>query len=525
MAMNKTVFLAIIIGVIVCSTQASNTKESKCKEDIEEELREYVKLDGWQKLFTRHFKFIVNENGEVLSERKRLKFNTIIHNAIYGCNHERDDEVDDCPNIYHGSIRTCKHGQNIRSAMFRAARCNFVESSVKHIILSDALLNTYPLNKYDKISANVDKPIREFGENVVNMLSILSHGETEGLGELMALNLYLNNVYDTVFIQKIPIEPVMSSVDLEIAKEHIRKVHSMILDKLYTFWDTWCSDKDIVTQFRLKYKNDEYIVILDEMNKNIEETDDFIHSLNVSDNVVDLDFDPERIALTGFVNHLISNTPMPNEFLVDLKLKSFEATYEFNPHAMYAYHKSVFKAIYICFYWTTITHLKLGIQFIDEIENYEVTKYQTSFIINFVKYIRPLAVFNINRSQFALQLSTEASKNLNSLISFLLKYFGDLSNTNLKEVILLSRLEIQKIVNLLSADMESMLNMKAPDNYYYDAISYENVLKLMRSNYRAFNRLVLATSGFKEDRMNVIKLKKCFFYLSEAIEFDSDSYL
>ncbi|XP_025202411.1 uncharacterized protein LOC112599638 [Melanaphis sacchari] len=520
--MFKPIFLATILGVTIWSIQAISTKESECKEELEQEIREYVKFDGWQKIFSRHFKFIVNENGEVLSERKRLKFNTIIHNALYGCNHERDDEVDDCPNVYHGSIRSCKHGQNIRSAMFRAVRCNFVESSVKHLVLSDALLNTYPFNKYDKISAHVDKPIREFGENVVNMLSILSHGETKGFGELMALNLYLNNVYNTVFIQKIPVEPVMSSVDLEIAKKHIEKVHSMILDKLYTFWDTWCSDKDIVTQYRLKYNNDDYIVLLDEMNKNIEDTDDFIHSLNVSDNVVDLDFDPKRIALTGFVNHLITHIPMPNEFLIDLKLKSFEATYEFNPRAMYTYHESVFKTLYIYFYWTTITHLKLGIQFIDEMENYELEKYQRSFTKNFIRYIRPLSVFNISRLQFPLILSSKASKNLTSLLSFFLKYFDDLKNTNLKDVILLSRLEIQKFINVLSADMETMLNMKAPANYYFDSISYENVLKLMQSNYRVFNRLVLAVSGFKEDRMNVIKLKKCFFYLSEAIDFESD---
>ncbi|CAH1725564.1 unnamed protein product [Aphis gossypii] len=520
--MFKSCFLVIIVGVIIWSSQANDTKESECKEKLEQELREYVKLDGWQKLFTRHFKFIVNENGELLSERKRLKFNTIIHNAIYGCNHERDDEVDDCPNIYHGCIKSCKHGKNIRSAMFRAARCNFVESSVKHIVLSDALLNAYPLNKFDKIETNVDQPIREFGENVVNMLSILSHGETEGFGELMALNLYLNNIYDTVFIQKIPVKPVTSLVDIEVAKKHIKKVHTMILDKLYTVWDTWCSDKDIVTQYRLKYKNDEYIVILDEMNKNIEDTEEFIRSLNVSDNVVDLDFDPEKIALMGFVNHLISNTPMPNELLMDLKLKSFEATYEFNPYAMYTYHKSIFKTVYICFYWMTITHLKLGIQFIDEIENYKVTKYRTSFIINFIKYIRPLAIFDINRSQFAIKLSPDASQNLTDLLSFLLKY---LTNSNLEDVILLSRLEIQKFVNLLSADMEAMLNMKTPPNYYFDAISYENVLKLIRSNYRVFSRFVLAISGFKEDRMNVNKLKKSFFFLSEAIEFDSDLYL
>jgi len=79
--MIKSIFLAIIVGVTIWSTQANNSKESECREELEQELQEYVKLDGWQKLFTQHFKFIINENGEVLSERKRLKFNTIIHNV------------------------------------------------------------------------------------------------------------------------------------------------------------------------------------------------------------------------------------------------------------------------------------------------------------------------------------------------------------------------------------------------------------------------------------------------------------
>lgn len=373
----------------------------------------------------------------------------------------------------------------------------------------------------DELHDIVDQAIREFGETVVDMLSILSHGETGGLGELMALNLYLNNVHNTVFLYKIPVEQdVMSSVDFEIAKKHMKDVHVMLLDKLYTFWDTWCSEKDIVTQYRLRYKNDKYIVILDEMNTNIEDADELMRSLNVSDNVVDLDFDPKKIALTDFVNHLVSNIPMPNELVVDLKLKSFEASFEFNPHAMYAYHKSIFRTIYTCFYWTTITHLKLGIQFTDEVENYEVTYYRMSFIINFIKYLRPLMLFNTQRSQLPVRLSPEAAANLTNLISFLSKFFDDLRNTNSMDVILSSRLEIQKFAKLLSADMETMLNVKAPDNNYFYGISYEKTLKLMKSNYQVFSHLVLATSGFKEDRMNVIKLKKLFFFLSEAVEFD-----
>lgn len=193
--MFKVVFLTVIVGVTIIWTARANNyaNESECKEDIEQELREYVKLDSWQQLFMHHFKFILNETGDITSGIKRLKFNTIIHNvciiyiyfyqihklfphvyksvkeifvrihsnniylfqALYGCNHQRDDEVDDCPNIYHGSIKSCHRGKNLRSAMFRSARCNFAESSLKHIVLSDALLNAYPSDKVI-ISININ---------------------------------------------------------------------------------------------------------------------------------------------------------------------------------------------------------------------------------------------------------------------------------------------------------------------------------------------------------------------------------
>lgn len=73
-----------------------------------------------------------------------VSFNCFDLQAIYGCDHKRDDEVDDCPNIYRGSIKTCKMGLNLRSAMFKTARCMFVEFSVKHLVLADALMDTFP---------------------------------------------------------------------------------------------------------------------------------------------------------------------------------------------------------------------------------------------------------------------------------------------------------------------------------------------------------------------------------------------
>lgn len=80
--MCKVVLLTIIVGVTIWTTRADNTaKESECREEIERELQEYVKLESWQELFREHFKFIVTKNGEILSEKNRLKFSTIIHNV------------------------------------------------------------------------------------------------------------------------------------------------------------------------------------------------------------------------------------------------------------------------------------------------------------------------------------------------------------------------------------------------------------------------------------------------------------
>jgi len=80
----RAVFVTIIVGATVWTARADNSAaaaESQCREEIERELQEYAKLESWQKLFMRHFKFVVNGRGEILSERKRLKFSTITHNV------------------------------------------------------------------------------------------------------------------------------------------------------------------------------------------------------------------------------------------------------------------------------------------------------------------------------------------------------------------------------------------------------------------------------------------------------------
>lgn len=373
----------------------------------------------------------------------------------------------------------------------------------------------------DKISDYADQPIREFGETIVNMLSILSHGEIGGLGELMAMNLYLNNQLNSVFIYKIPVEPIKTQFDYEIAQKHIRNIHNMILGKLYTFWDTWCSDNDIVEQFQIKYKNEEFIAILSEMDKNIKEANDLVHALNVSDrDVIDLDFDPKKIALTDFINSVISKRSMPDDLLLEIKLKSIEALYEFNPQAIYEYHKSVLNTIYICFYWTTITHLQLGIQIMNEFEQYEINNHHLiQFKNDFIEFLKPLSVFDMNKSEYVWKLSPEASRNISMLVSFLLQLSYDFKNaTSLNEVIS-TRLIIQKFLKILTIDMETTCKIEPPINYF-EKINYENALNLMKSNYQAFTGIVAATSGFKEDRTNLNKLKKSLFFLSEAVEFD-----
>lgn len=377
----------------------------------------------------------------------------------------------------------------------------------------------------NKLPIYADKPIREFGETIVNVLTTLRHGEPGKLGELMTLNLYLNNRFNTVFMYKIPVEPITSPVDFEVARKRMRNVHLMILEKLYAFWDTWCSDKDIVTQYRVKHKNDAFLVVLAEMDKNIKDADDLVRGLNVSDNVVDLDFDPKKIALVDFVDGIISSRSMPDAVLADLKLRSFEASYEFNPQALYEYHNSTFETVYTCFYWMTITHLNLAVKLINETEKRETSPDDVkNLVINIVKYIRPLTVFNINRSQFVLRLPTAASKNLTMVLAYLMKMYYLLRKDYSKEAILSSASDIQTLADLLSNDSETIFNTNATaiGSVDFDNYDYETAFNLMKSNYQEFARLASATSGFKEDRKNLMKLKKSLLFLSDVVKFSTE---
>lgn len=372
----------------------------------------------------------------------------------------------------------------------------------------------------DKAYFYVDRPIREFGETIVNILATVGHGETGPLGELMALNLYLNNRYGSVLMHKIPAEPVASWTDFEVARNRMRAVHRDILGKLYAFWDTWCGDRDIVSQYRRKYAGGGHAAVLREMDNNVRETDDLVRGLNVSDDVVDLDFDPRRVALTDYAAAIVSSGSMPDRLLADVRLRSFEASYQFDPRELRGYHAFVFRSVYACFYWTAVTQLRLAARIVERMkERGTVGENRTGFVANLARFARPLTVFDVNRSQFALGLSARASENLTGLVSYLWRLYRAARRGCTVELIVSSGTAARDFADSLSADMGTLLDAEGPadrfENYDYDA-----AVKLFETNHRALARLVSAASGFKEDRANLMKLKKYLFYLADVAEFD-----
>jgi len=358
------------------------------------------------------------------------------------------------------------------------------------------------------------------------MLSTLTRGQTAGLGELMALNLYLNNRYGTVFMHKVPVTSVASTVDYEVARRHARRVHDTILGKLRAYLTMWCGDRDMVTQYRLKYVGATHATVLHEMAKNTDDTDGLIRDLNVQliGGPSDLDFSPKRIVLADYVDRLVSLRPMPDELLADIKSKTFEVSYEFDPPAVSEYHGHVFRAIYACFYWTTISHLRLAVRVVDELEKLDTPGQWARFAINFVKFIRALIIFNVNRSRFATALPPTASANLTELLSFFSRACAKSRNEPLDRVIRSSRPAIRTFADLLSADMETVTSLAAnAPARYLDGADYATASKLMRSNYRSFARLVSATCGFGDDLTNAVKLKRLMPYMSDVVDLTTDA--
>lgn len=381
--------------------------------------------------------------------------------------------------------------------------------------------------QWDKLPFYVDKPIREFGETVVNVLATLGHGETGGLGELMALNLYLNNRHGTVLMHRIPVEPIASPVDFRVARERMRTVHRALLDGLSAFWGTWCSDRDVVEQYRRKYRDeDRYVVVLNEMDQNARDADDLVRGLNVSDNAADLDLDPRRVALADYVDGLVASRSMPGRLLADVRLRQFEATYQFDPRELRDYHAHVFRSVYACFYWTAVAQLRLGARIVDRMtESGTVAENRMGFVVHLVKFARPLSVFDATRSRFPVALSPAASAHLADLLAYLSRLYRALRRGRAAaaaaRLISRSAAAARHFADLLSADMRETLRLDAGDEPadYFGGYDYDAAVKLFETNYQAFARLVSTASDFEADRENLAKLKKYMFFWDEQ-EFD-----
>ncbi|XP_050422980.1 uncharacterized protein LOC126834832 [Adelges cooleyi] len=492
--------------------------EAKCIAHSKNEIGGYIMLEGWQKLFPRHYKFTVTEDGDLIARSKRLKLNTIIHNSIYGCSHEEDDDADYCPNVNLGHFKSCKHGKNLKAAMFRSARCAYVDISIKHLVLADYLMLKFPIDDQLENANNlVDGSIMPLGGSVMDMLAMLLYGEVGGIGELMSLHLYLNNSYETVLLYKVPADFVKNETDFVNARTRMTMVHGQILGRLHDFWGTWCDSNDPLVDYRQKYTDLDFQAVQQEMESNVVQADQLVRGLGVKDSRTDLNFEPSRLVFKELVETISWRGAIPNEMMLNLGVNAFEATFEFDPRALRQYHKSVLQTIYTCFYWSAITHLKLGLRIIDESEKPDVGYNSMHFLVNFAQYMRPLMAYDQDMSQAIVGLHQRVSRNLTGLFYFLFTLYHD---TRFDMSVLTSdetKSRIQEILNALIADMKHLLGseMQYVDT---DSLSYIEALNLMRSNYRSFTKLVTTSSGFKASRENLIKMEPCFFYSSDDIE-------
>lgn len=385
-----------------------------------------------------------------------------------------------------------------------------------------------------------DRPIREFGEPVADMLSVLAHGETGGLAELMAVNLYLNNRYGTVFMARVPPAPVARARDFAVAAERMRAVHAVVLDRLRAFWTTWCADRDVVAQYRAKYRRGvefgDFRDVTREMEDNLDDANALIRGLNVADRaVIDWDFDPERVALRRLADRLVAGRSMPPPLLAEVGLAAFRCSYEFDPRALYdRLGRSVFRAIHACFCWTAIAHLRLALRYAEDAETVGEDqqphrRHAAAFAAEFVRFRGPLTAFRdhglLHRLRRAVPRpsSPEAVEdNVARLVSFFRRLRDDdetaAAAADRATHILTFRPEMRELVESLTADMVAVSGVPPPHDYF-GRLSYETALELMRTNYRAFARLVAAASGCQEDLANFMKLKRFFFFLSETVEF------
>lgn len=366
------------------------------------------------------------------------------------------------------------------------------------------------LLQLQRLLTDVDEPIRRFGQTVADALALLGRGDWQ-LGELMALNLYLNNRYGTVLMHRLPAEPVTGAADLAVARERARLVHRAIADRLSAFWSRWCSDRNIVRQYRRKYDGDTFVSVLAAIGRNTADADSLLRSLSISDggdgNGVDLD--PARIALTDYANGLIADGSMPGPVLTDLRLRAFEASYQFDPRALARYHRRLFRSVNACFYWTAVVYLRLGARIVDLLhDDGDVAVNRRCLLTNVARFVRPLAVFiDVGLTVPAADGDDDPPppppEHLGRLLAYSTRLYRTLQRDYTVPEVLAARQPIGQFADLLSADMEASLGVQAPAADAFAEYGRDAAVELFESNYRALVRLVSAASRYRDDRVNL----------------------
>lgn len=359
-----------------------------------------------------------------------------------------------------------------------------------------------------RLQSDVDEPIRRFGRTVVDALALLGRGDWQ-LGELMALNLYLNNRYGTVLMHRVPAEPLTGAADLAVARERARLVHRKIADRLSAFWSRWCSDRDVDRQYRRKYDGDTFVSVHAATLRNTADADALLSSLYISggDSGGGVDLDPGRIALTDYADGLIAGGSMPVPVLADLRLRAFEASYEFDPRALARYHRQLFRSVSACFYWTAVVYLRLGVRILDLLrDDGDLAVNRNCLLTNVARFVRPLAVFvDIVGTVPAAAGDDDLPppEHLGRLLAYSARLYRTLRDEYTVPAVLAAREPIAGFADLLSADMEASLGVQAPAADAFAEHGRDAAAELFESNYRALVRLVSAASRYRDDRVNL----------------------
>lgn len=389
------------------------------------------------------------------------------------------------------------------------------------------------LFQLDEVPALADQPIREFGAPVANMLAVLAHGETGGVAELTAVHLYLNNAYGTVLMHRVPPGPVTTAAEMAACRDRARAVHAALLAALRTFRGTWCGDRDVEAQHRAKYRAHGFADVAAAVRGSAADAADLVRGLNVAAGArtVRLDFAPERLALARYTARLAADRFAADALVAGLLERRFAATYEFDPRALYdGYLRgTVFGTAYAVFYWTAVAHVRLAERYADaDAAGPWPPSAAAAFASAFRLFARPLAVFRGSLPTFADPLSARAADTVARLHRFVVRLSDDLSKLaaaapdETRNALAAARPKMRDLVGRLCADAVATVPglTEPPPPEYFDAVATrDDALRLMRTNRLAFARLVAATAGHADDRANLIRLKRFFFYSTEAVGF------